>query len=496
MPTSPPHRGALLATALALTLTGLLVGARLNGTGSGAGAGPTPAQTGTQERPPYAFGGPGSGGDTPAERAHRDLLDHGRDAKILTAAHRGQWRHAPENSLPAIRAAFDQGAEIAEVDIRLTRDNVPVLIHDPTVDRTTDGKGRVADLTLAQIRDLRLREGLGGAQAAVTDERVPTLEEAMALAEDRGLVNLDKGWPIRAEIWDVLARTGTVRNGIYKSEAPVAEVKDFLATHPGAVYMHKITDGNLAAVAEFGTDQPVAYEVEFDDIADAVARKPFLDALARRSRIWINTMWNGQADRMTDEASLIDPLHGWEALVRSYGTTIVQTDDVERLEAWLRTGQGDPLPAGSVRVQAEDFRPGEGTGYHDDESDNQGGLTLRPGEGVDIADADGNVRVSHLRGGEWLSYEVDVPVTGTYALSARVSSTYSPAGTYTAAFDAGPDSGRVAVRNTTGHAKMDLQASGITQQLTAGRHTIKVSLPSDAPQNWNLDYLQLDPVTG
>ncbi|MGW4896486.1 glycerophosphodiester phosphodiesterase family protein [Kitasatospora sp. NPDC004240] len=495
MPTSPLYRGALLVTTLVLTLTGFLVGTRLNGAAR-AGAGPTPAQTVTQERPPYVFGGPGSGGDTPAERAHRDLFDHGRDAKILTAAHRGQWRHAPENSLLAIRAAFEQGAEIAEIDVQLTKDNVPVLVHDLTVDRTTDGKGRVADLTLAQIRDLRLREGLGGPQAAVTEERVPTLEEAMALARDRGLVNLDKGWPIRKEIADVLARTGTVRNGIYKSDAPVAEVKDFLATHPGSVYMHKITDGNLAAVTEFGTDQPVAYEVEFDDIADAVARKPFLDTLTRHSRIWVNTMWNGQADRMTDEVSLIDPLHGWEALVRSYDATIVQTDDVEKFESWLRTGEGDPLPAGGVRVQGEDFLPGEGTGYHDNDPENQGGLGTRPGEGVDIADADGNVRVSHMRGGEWLSYEVDVPATGAYALSARVSSSYSPAGSYTVSFDAGPDSDPVTVRNTTGHAKMALQPSGITRQLTAGRHTIRVSLPSDAPQNWNLDYLQLDPVTG
>ncbi|MEU2431967.1 glycerophosphodiester phosphodiesterase family protein [Streptomyces sp. NPDC007861] len=492
------RRSALAATALTLALTGAVVGAGLSdgspstGLGLVADKGGHPAPGGNDG--PYVFGGRGQGGRTPAERAYRDLLDHGPHAKILTAAHRGQWRDAPENSLPAILAAFRQGAEIAEIDIQLTKDGAPVLMHDTTVDRTTNGTGRVADLTLAQIGELRLKEGLGGAQAAITDERIPTLAEAMRVVKDRGLVNLDKGWPFREEIWDVLAETGTVRNGIYKSAAPVAEVDTFLAAHEGAVYMHMINDDNLAHVAGFGDDQPIAYEVNFGSIADAVARKPFLDSLARHSRVWNNTIWNGLADRMTDEASLIDPLRGWEGLARGFNTTIFQTDDVEKLEAWLRTGEGDPVPNGSLRVQAEDFLPGEGVGYHDNDTANLGGLRARPGEGVDISDADGNVRVSWMRGGEWLTYEVTVPRGGIYAVSARVSSPYSPAGTYTLSFDGGRDSDRIAVRNTTSHNKQVLQPSGVNRYLTAGRHTVRVSLPADAQQNWNLDYLQFDPV--
>jgi glycerophosphoryl diester phosphodiesterase len=439
-------------------------------------------------------GGQGHGGATPAERAYRDLLDHGPKAKILTAAHRAQWRAAPENSVPAVLAAFEDGAEIVELDVRLTADGVPVLMHDTTVDRTTDGTGRVDSLTLAQIERLRLREGLGGSQAALTDERVPTLEDAMRLAKHRGLVNLDKGWPFREEIWDVLVETGTVRNGIYKSDAPVDQVQEFRSAHRGAVYMHMVTDANMAAVEQFGDDQPVAYEVNFDSTADAVARRPFLDRVAGKSRVWSNTMWNGLSERMTDEASLIDPLRGWEALVRGYRTTIFQTDDVVQLERWLATGVGDPLPRGGVRVQAEDFLPGEGIGYHDLDAANRSNLQMRPGEGVDIQDLDGAVSLGWMRGGEWLTYEVVVPRDGTYEVSVRASSPYSPAGAYTVAFDDGAPSAPVAVRNTTSHAKQELQPSGVTQRLTRGAHTLRISLPEDAYQNWNLDYVQLDPV--
>jgi glycerophosphoryl diester phosphodiesterase len=133
-------------------------------------------------------------------------------------------------------------------------------------------------------------------------------------------------------------------------------------------------------------------------------------------------------------------------------------------------------------------------GYHDLDAGNRGGLPMRPGEDVDISDADGNVRVSWLRGGEWLTYDIEVPRSGRYAVSARVSSPYSPAGTYTLSFDGGPESQRVAVLNTTSHNKQVLQRSGVVQELSAGHHTVRVSLPADAYQNWNLDYLQLDPV--
>ncbi|MFD2795483.1 glycerophosphodiester phosphodiesterase family protein [Promicromonospora vindobonensis] len=448
------------------------------------------AQTGTQQTGTQRA----VGGGTPADRAYRDLLDHGPDARILTAAHRAQWRSAPENSVPAILAAFEDGAEIVELDVRLTADGVPVLMHDTTVDRTTDGTGRVDSLTLAQVQQLRLKKGLGGAQAELTDERVPTLAQAMRLAEDRGLVNLDKGWPFREEIWDVLVETGTVRNGLYKSDAPVDQVQEFRSTHRGAVYLHMITDANLAAVEEFGDDQPVAYEVNFDAATDAVARRPFLDRVAARSRVWSNTMWNGLSERMTDEASLIDPLRGWETLVRSYNTTIFQTDDVVKLERWLGTGTGDPLPRGAVRVQAEDFLPGEGVGYHDLDAANRSNLQMRPGEGVDIQDVDGAVSLGWMRGGEWLTYDVEVPRDGTYELSVRASSPYSPAGAYTVSFDDGAPSAPVEVWNTTSHAKQELQRSGVTQRLTKGTHTLRLALPEDAYQNWNLDFVQLDPV--
>ncbi|MBI3245280.1 MAG: glycerophosphodiester phosphodiesterase [Deltaproteobacteria bacterium] len=91
---------------------------------------------------------------------------------MIITSHRGAGFLEPENTLRAIRRAIDLGADQVEIDVQLTRDGHLILMHDATVERTTDGTGTVADLTLAEIRQLDAGQG----------ERVPTLEEVLTLA--------------------------------------------------------------------------------------------------------------------------------------------------------------------------------------------------------------------------------------------------------------------------------------------------------------------------
>ncbi|QCJ00945.1 glycerophosphodiester phosphodiesterase family protein [Agrobacterium larrymoorei] len=96
-------------------------------------------------------------------------------------AHRGAPRLAPENTLAAMRSAVQKGAKWVEVDVKLTRDQKPVIIHDDTVDRTTNGKGFVAGLTLEEIRSLEARASFGEEFAGI---KVPTLEELIETVLD------------------------------------------------------------------------------------------------------------------------------------------------------------------------------------------------------------------------------------------------------------------------------------------------------------------------
>ena len=118
-----------------------------------------------------------------------------RTSRPLLAAHRGGAALWPENSLLAFGNAVALGADYLELDVHLSSDGEVVVIHDPTLDRTTTGTGLVRDLALADLRALRLRDRAG----AVTAERLPTLDEvaALAAAGRRGLLVEIKAGPDR-----------------------------------------------------------------------------------------------------------------------------------------------------------------------------------------------------------------------------------------------------------------------------------------------------------
>jgi glycerophosphoryl diester phosphodiesterase len=103
-------------------------------------------------------------------------------AQIVVISHRGEHLSHPENTLPAFQAAIDAGADYFELDVRTTSDGQLVLMHDGTVDRTTNGHGAVKEMTFAQIRALDAGSKMN-AQFAGT--RVPTLEEALTLAHGK-----------------------------------------------------------------------------------------------------------------------------------------------------------------------------------------------------------------------------------------------------------------------------------------------------------------------
>jgi glycerophosphoryl diester phosphodiesterase len=105
-------------------------------------------------------------------------------APPLVIAHRGDSTHKPENTLAAFAGALEIGAAIVEFDVHLSRDGQVMVIHDPTVDRTTNGQGRVKDLRVEELR--RLSAGyptrFGSTHAG---ERIPTLAEVLGLLRER-----------------------------------------------------------------------------------------------------------------------------------------------------------------------------------------------------------------------------------------------------------------------------------------------------------------------
>lgn len=90
-------------------------------------------------------------------------------------AHRGVMAHHPENTISAFQASLDAKADGIEADVHMTKDGELVLIHDETIDRTTDGQGRVTDMTLMELRTVNAGVMFG------VDDRIPTLDELIEL---------------------------------------------------------------------------------------------------------------------------------------------------------------------------------------------------------------------------------------------------------------------------------------------------------------------------
>ena len=106
----------------------------------------------------------------------------------LVIAHRGFSGAAPENTLPSFRKALSSGADALEFDLRLTKDSRVVVIHDETVDRTTDGSGKVRSFPFSRLRTL---DAGSWYDAPFRGARIPSLEEVLALGKGCRLLLLD-----------------------------------------------------------------------------------------------------------------------------------------------------------------------------------------------------------------------------------------------------------------------------------------------------------------
>lgn len=107
---------------------------------------------------------------------------------VVVIGHRGASAYYPENTMSAFRAAYEMGAEMIELDILLSKDDVPVVIHDETLERTTDGTGKVMEYTYEELNKLDAGSWFGEEH---TGERIPTLEEVLQFAKGKIAVNIE-----------------------------------------------------------------------------------------------------------------------------------------------------------------------------------------------------------------------------------------------------------------------------------------------------------------
>jgi glycerophosphoryl diester phosphodiesterase len=264
-----------------------------------------------------------------------DLVNFNAE-KVLVVAHRGDWRNAPENSLQAIENCIEMGVDMVEIDVRMTRDSQLVVIHDATLDRTTTGKGKVADWTLDSLKTLFLRNGANHP----THHHIPTLEEAMLTAKGKILVNLDKCYNYFDKAYQILEKTGTTDHVVMKGKVPMEQVKTEFGEYLSKVPFMPIVDlHNPDAekiIAEYQRElKPVAFEVLFKDESPALLND-FHQIRKNDSRVWVNTLWESLNAGYEDDMAVDNPdkVYGW---LIDKGVNMIQTDRPELLLEYLRT---------------------------------------------------------------------------------------------------------------------------------------------------------------
>ncbi len=141
--------------------------------------------------------------------------------KPLVIGHRGNSSSAPANTIESMRQAIELGVDMIELDVRMSKDGIPVLIHNDTVDETTNGHGEVASLTLAQLKEF---DAGSWKDKKYANERIPTLKEALEFAKGKVYLSLDLKdesaiVPMITDIHNANMRDSVVICGCYESQA-------------------------------------------------------------------------------------------------------------------------------------------------------------------------------------------------------------------------------------------------------------------------------------
>lgn len=256
--------------------------------------------------------------------------------KILVAAHRGDWRNTPENSMKALLNCIDSGYDIMELDVKMTRDSQLIIMHDNTIDRTTNAKGKVSDYTLSEIRKLRLRNGLG----RVTNHPIPTFKEMMLAAKGKIIINVDKGNDRLPEVFQVLLETGTLEQAIvnvgdnisYQQLTKTNEIPDRAILM--VVVNMKLQDAAVI-ISSYKLRKKSIIQPIFD--TDTLTNLNSLPKLSSKQVIWLNSLWpslnGGHDDDLAVEQG--NPEASWGWLIKK-GASILQTDRPLEMQQYLR----------------------------------------------------------------------------------------------------------------------------------------------------------------
>lgn len=267
-----------------------------------------------------------------------DIASDFSDGKknIICIAHRGDWHSFPENSAEAINAAAEYDA--VSVDVRLTADGKPVLMADEKVDRmSVDGEGKsvsgkVSSFTLAQLKELYLRESNGGTDKKKTTCRIPELKEIYETAASRTAVMLNVQENDFKTVYDYVKALGKLDETVFRINAKPKKLIELTRDLDG-VNVTGNYQGNIIFLATSAVKKYFAaniYTIEMGSTnGNGVLYDNFLMKRFVGSKRAMVSMVNGRCGKRADNET------GWDDLI-SRGYSVIETDFPAELTEYIR----------------------------------------------------------------------------------------------------------------------------------------------------------------
>lgn len=262
---------------------------------------------------------------------------HQQENAVKVVAHRGDWRNAPENSIPAIEYAIAMGVDVVELDVRETKDGHLVLMHDTSIDRTTKAKGLVKDYTLAELQKLYLVDGVH----ALTSHKIPTLEEALLVAKGKIWINLDKSYPIMDQCIALAKSTQTLDQIIFKGGKTRQEFERDWGIYANQIHFMPIVNLSKPNAKEQIVDylthgNPFGFEIIVPE--GIVDYQTILKQIKQHKKaIWFNSLWDKQNAGHGDERAVVNnDVYNWYI---DNLADYIQTDRPQVLIEYLRKRQ-------------------------------------------------------------------------------------------------------------------------------------------------------------
>ncbi len=259
---------------------------------------------------------------------------HNNPDKILVASHRGVHLDYPENSMPAFEEAIRLGVDILEVDLRSTKDGHLIIMHDKTVDRTTNGKGNVGDFTFEEIQKLRLVHN-----GQETSEKIPTFDQVLKLTKGRILVDLD----YKADSIYVQKTCDAIRTAGMESQ-----VLFFLYDYKEIPFLRKIS-GNVMIMPRAYEQKDMEAILKLEKVPVVHIDPSFYEDTAMKkfhsqTRIWANAL--GKYDKFENKNE------GFSQLLKDMtSVNVIQTDYPGQLIEFLKNKELEKLKAIDVQLR-------------------------------------------------------------------------------------------------------------------------------------------------